>query len=429
MTREERKIVALTGCSHALSHGYLLVFPAVLLLLKEEFSIGYLGLGIIGNIMTFAYGLGALPGGMIYNRFGPRKLYLFCFLGSTLASLLVAASPNLILFTAGLAVLGALGSVYHPLVNVLIISKVKRYGVALGIHGGAGNIGVALAPVIAGFIGSQWGWRWAYIFFCVPGVLLSLWSLSVDMSTPKKEEGATSSGQDSAPSTSGRGNRVWLYFTLPLTLLYLMNCLQSFGFHGSVTFLPTYLAKHSSFQILSWDSVAVGGMLSGLALLMGVFGQYTGGVLGQKPHLARNLVLVTAAGFPFIALMSLVRNIPLMAMALVFFFFNFALQPMMNVLLAHNTRPEMRGTAFGIYFFAAFGLGSLAASFSGYIAQRFGLPWIFLGLSGGVLLAAVLSVFFMRIMNRQSISVGRESGNRGERFHKGTNTLLKGESK
>jgi YNFM family putative membrane transporter len=135
MTREERKIVALAGCSHALTHGYLLVFPAVLLLLKEEFSMGYLGLGVIGNIMTFSYGLGALPGGMIYNRLGPKRLYLLCFLGSAVASLLIAASPSLILFTVGLSVLGALGSVYHPLANSLLTSKIKKYGVALGIHG------------------------------------------------------------------------------------------------------------------------------------------------------------------------------------------------------------------------------------------------------------------------------------------------------
>src|SRR5512143_258940 len=103
MTREERKIVALTGSSHALSHGYLLVFPAVLLLLKEEFSMGYLGLGVVGNIMSFSYGLGALPGGMIYNRLGPKRLYLLCFLGSSVALILVGFSSGLLLFAAGLA--------------------------------------------------------------------------------------------------------------------------------------------------------------------------------------------------------------------------------------------------------------------------------------------------------------------------------------
>ena len=41
------------GCSHAVNHGYMLIFPAVLLLLQKEFSLGYLGLGVIGSIMSF----------------------------------------------------------------------------------------------------------------------------------------------------------------------------------------------------------------------------------------------------------------------------------------------------------------------------------------------------------------------------------------
>ena len=406
MTREERMIVALTGCSHALSHAYLLTFPAVLLLLKEEFSIGYFGLGVVSNIMTFAYGLGSLPGGMIYNRFGPKKLYLLCFLGSAAASLLVALSPNFLLFTAGLAILGALGSIYHPLVNVLITSKVKQYGVALGIHGGAGNIGVAVSPVISGLIASRWGWRWAYVGFALPGVLLSLWSLTVDMSGSRSEEEKTSLTE--APGLPAAGNRVgfWGYFSLPLALLYLMNCLQSFGFNGSVTFLPSFMAQFSSFHLFSWDSVAMGGMLSGLALLTGVFGQYTGGVLAQRSNPERNLVILTASGLPFIALMSFLRDLPLLFVALIFFFFNFSLQPMMNVMLAQNASPRMRGTAFGIYFFAAFGLGSLAASFSGYIAETFGLRWVFLGLSGGVLLAICSSTVFWNVAKRPNIGGG-----------------------
>jgi MFS family permease len=107
MQRDEKVVVALTGCSHALSHGCMLIFPAVLLLLQKEFSLGYLELGVIGNIMILTYGLGALPGGMIYNLFGPKKLYLICFLGSTAALILVAASSSLILLIAGLALLGA----------------------------------------------------------------------------------------------------------------------------------------------------------------------------------------------------------------------------------------------------------------------------------------------------------------------------------
>jgi MFS family permease len=389
-------VVALTGCSHALTHGYLLIFPAVLLLLKEEFSMGYLGLGAISNIMSFAYGLGALPGGMIYNRFGPKKLYLFCFLGSAGASLLVAASPSLIFFTVGVALLGALGSVYHPVANSLITSKVKEYGRALGIHGAAGNIGLAVAPFVAALIGSRWGWRQAYLWFIVPGIVLCIWSFFIDMSVEKGDENKP---RLRTPKTnpSSKTRDLWIFLSVPLLLLYGLNMLQSFSFHGATTFLPTYMAKHTSFKIFSWDSVAVGGMLSGLALFMGVFGQYMGGILGQKPYLERNVLIISTAALPFILSMSFTNEGFLLIMALVFFFFYFALQPMMNVLLARYTALEMRGTAFGLYFFAAFGIGSLAASFSGYIAQRFGLAWVFLGLSGSVLLSIFFSFILLKL--------------------------------
>ena len=395
MTREEKNIVALTGCSHALSHGYLLIFPAVLLLLQKEFSMGYLGLGVISNIMVFSYGLGALPGGMIYNRFGARRLYLICFLGSSGASFLVAFSPNLFLFTAGLALLGALGSVYHPLANSLITSKVKEYGRGLGIHGAAGNIGLAVAPFLAALIGSRWGWRQAYLFFTIPGIVLSVWSLFIDMSV-RKEDSRNPFREDvrTAPAAKGRG--LWLFLSFPLLLLYTLNMLHSFSYHGAITFLPTYMAKHTSLQMFSWDSVALGGMLSGLALFMGVFGQYMGGVLGQKPRLERNFLILAALSFPFILSMSVANDMVLFLMTLAFFFLNFALQPMTNILLARYTTVEMRGTAFGIFFFAAFGIGSLASSFSGYLAQTFGLSWVFVGLSFTTLLLILFAFILMR---------------------------------
>ena len=190
MNRTEKMIVALTGCSHALSHGYQLIFPTVLLLLQKEFSVGYFELGVVGNIMSLAYGLGALPAGMIYNRLGPKKLFLLCFLGASMFSFLVAASPGLILFTAGLTFLGALGSIYHPLSNALITANVREYGKALGIHGAVGNIGLATTPLIAGLIASSLGWRHVYLWFALPGIILSLWALSVDMSSrPHRQEG------------------------------------------------------------------------------------------------------------------------------------------------------------------------------------------------------------------------------------------------
>jgi MFS family permease len=393
MQRDEKIIVALTGCSHALSHGYLLIFPTVLLLLQKEFSVGYLELGVIGNIMTLTYGLGALPGGMIYNYLGPRKLYLLCFLGSALALVLVAVSSKLILFTAGLALLGVLGSIYHPLANSLITSKVREYGQALGIHGAAGNVGLASTPFVIGLIASYLGWRQAYLWSALPGIILSIWSLFVDMS-PREEIRTV---DKPTPTEKSTPRRLKAYFSLPLVVLYLINMFQGFSFNGSLIFLPTYMAKRTSFHLFSLDSVALGGMLSGIVLAVGVLGQYGGGILAQQSRLERKLLLMPILSFPFILAMSFTTDLVLLIFALIFFFFNFFLQPMNNTLLAQYTAMEMRGIAFGIYFFLSFVFGSLASSFCGFIAQNFGLRWVFMGLSSSVLLLIFTAFFLQKI--------------------------------
>jgi len=392
MNRDEKRIVSLMGCSHALNHGFFLIYPAVLLLLQKEFSIDYLSLGLIGNIMNLTYGLGALPGGMIYNRLGPKRLYILCFLGLSLASIGVGISSNLLHFAVGLAFLGAAGSIYHPLANALITGKVREYGKALGIHGSAGNLGLATAPFMVGLIASRFGWRYAYLWFALPGIALSIWALFVDMSLRKEIE-----KRDPTSSRMVLSQSLKNYFSLPLICLYLINIMINFSFVGSITFLPTCLAKQTSFHLFSLDNVAIGGMLSAIVLFMGVFGQFVGGILSQKLHLERRLLLVNILSFPFILAMSFTTNLLLLLLGLVFFFLNFSLQPMNNTLLARYTTLEMRGTAFGIFFFVAFGFGSFASSFSGWIAQRFGLQWVFLGIGGSVLLLILLVSILLRV--------------------------------
>jgi len=397
MDRLEKRVVALTGCAHALTHGYLLIFPAVLLLLQKEFSIGYLKLGAISNIMSLAYGLGALPGGLIYNRLGPKKLFLLCFLGSSMACFLVAVSTNLISFTLGLALIGALGSVYHPMANALITAKVREYGKALGIHGAVGNLGLALAPFATGILGSYLGWRYTYICFALPGIVLAIWACFVDMSPN------TESQRNPQPIGMRKSNRrdFWIYFSLPLILIYLANMLHGFCSQGAITFLPTFLAKRTSLHILSMDPVAMGGILSGIVLFLGVFGQYAGGVLAQKPHLERHFLFVSLLLLPSILSLSFTTDVLLLMLAPIYFILNFFLQPMSNALLAHTTSLEMRGTAFGIFFFAAFGLGSLASSFSGYVAQTFGLRWVYLGLGSSAFLLIWVAFFLLKLKKRR----------------------------
>jgi MFS family permease len=393
LSKNEKQIIALLGCSHALTHGYLLLLAPLLSLLQKEFSMGYFGVGIIGNIMILAYGLGALPGGVLYDRFGPRKIFLTCFLGSAGISILICLSFNYTLFAVGITLLGALGSVYHPFANSLISQKVETYGRAMGIHGAAGNVGIALTPILAGAMASLWGWRETFAFFGLMGVLLSVWSFFIDISDTQKETRVSTAGTH----RYGARGKLDTFFSPPLILLYLANMLNAFCFYGTVIFLPTYMAHQISSHNFSFENVAMGGILSGIVLSMGIIGQYTGGVLGGKPELPRNLMLMGALAFPFLFAMSFQRNFFLLLVSLIYYFLNFCMQPMCNVLVVRYTTSEARGTVFGIFFFISSGAGSFAASFAGYLAQRFGLSSVFQGMGVMAMLMFVMTFWLFRV--------------------------------
>jgi hypothetical protein len=67
---------------------------------------------------------------------------------------------------------------------------------------------------------------------------------------------------------------------------------------------------------------------------------------------------------------------------------------MSNTFMALQTPPSLGGTAFGITFALSFGIGSLASSSMGLVAQQLGLPVVFLVLGGVAIGGAILVGWF-----------------------------------
>jgi MFS family permease len=63
-----------------------------------------------------------------------------------------------------------------------------------------------------------------------------------------------------------------------------------------------------------------------------------------------------------------------------FGFFSFAVQPMQNTIVAKLLPKHRQGIGYGFMFFMTFGIGSVAAAFSGWLADRFGLSSVFLAM-------------------------------------------------
>jgi len=175
--------------AHGASHGFVLVLAAVLVPLREEFHASFTTLGTIATISTMLYGVGALPGGLLADRFG-APLVLRAFAGVSIACCVLAAvAPGLGWLALALALLGAAGALYHPSGLAELTLNAPRGGRVLGVHGSWGNVGTALSPLLAGAIASAWTWRASYGLAAVAATLLLLairWGVPLDRELPEQ---------------------------------------------------------------------------------------------------------------------------------------------------------------------------------------------------------------------------------------------------
>ncbi len=390
-----RRLVWLVGLSHATNHFVMLIFPAVLLLVRQEFGLGYVGLGLIANVALLGYGMGALPAGMLADRLGGERLLAIWLLGGGLACIGIGASTGPLGLVIGLAALGLFGSLHHPAGSGVLVAlrnaTALDVGRAFGLTGLLGNVGLAAAPIVASAVAVRWGWRAAFLVGAIPALLLAphLWGKQARPFRPPA----------GLPGSS-RPRRVsfWRDLTLPLLILFGVETLLGFVFQGFSTFLPAYLAEHTALPGLTAARVARGGSMASLALLFGGLGHLLAGRLMTTRY--REAIFLGSMGATALALfgMGTAAGLPLVLFSIALSIGFFSLGTMSNTFIAFHTPSHLGGTAFGITFTLAFGVGSLASSAMGVVGQKLGLPAVFVALGIVIVAATALAFCFGHVV-------------------------------
>jgi MFS family permease len=381
--------------AHGASHGFVLVLPAVLVALRDEFGASFTTLGTVATVSTMLYGLGALPAGLLADRVGAPVLLRVFAAASAACCLLAAVAPGIWWLAGALALLGAAGALYHPSGLAEVTLNAPGGGREIGIHGGFGNGGTALAPLVAGAVAAAWTWRASYGLAAVAAAVLLVAlarQVPLDRQLPPQAE--------AGPGSVGRA---------ALAVVMFLAVAEGFVFQGFVTFLPAFLAEVGG---VGQAAAAKGGVLAGAVLLLGVPGQLLGGRLaGTDP---RRLAVRYACLYGGAVLAGLsVRAAgptPLgVALAGLFSLLIFLGQPITNQLVARSTWAGRRGAAYGTYFSLSFGVGALAGAAGGIVADRSGLAAVFgfLGLVAVVNTAGGLAVRVL--LDNRPESTGRAS--------------------
>jgi MFS family permease len=400
-------LVAYISTVHGLVHTIEFTYAALLSRIDNEFGAGLFVLGIVANAFAFTFGFSALPSGLLVDRLGTQRVLLIAFSLAAVAALLVATSPNPAVLGLFLALLGLSIGLYHPAGISFIAQATERRQVALGWHGVVGNLGIAIAPVLAIGIAEALDWRWAYVLLAALAVIAAVSVRIVRLDghaeveaedlPPDAEVREDSFATDDVPPPVASAG--WRAF-VPLFLVYGVFVLNGFVYRGSLTFLPTHIEDNLNISWFGLEEAALASSLTTLALLAGSAGQLFGGTLSQRQTLERLAVPMTLALLPSLLLIGVTSGLWMVVFAGAFVFANFSAQPVYTGLIADYSPQQALGRSYGVSFFAAFGIGSLAATFAGFFADRWGTDSVFVVLAGVAGITLLLAVAIWRLAER-----------------------------
>lgn len=403
----EQRLVALTMCSHALVHFFELSFPTVLQLVSEEYHLSLAGAGGLGNIFPFFFGLGAIPAGVIVDHFGSRRTLLSYLLVCGSAGILTLIVKPLWGIAILMLIMGIFAGLYHPAGLALLSKNTQKIGQAMGFHGVGGSLGVALAPIYSAIIADITTWRGVYASLAIPSIFIALWfrldkpiwksSCENSYNYKKRASDETFEAKEAHSTHPFRPKTfaVWL----ALGILFWLQVLNGFCYRGLLTFLPTFFGERINHGFVESKLLAAGGLTTAI-LIIGVVGQYLGGLSADKWKAEVVYALCFTVATPFLLVLAFVGGLQMVISAGIFAFVYFGTQPVGNKLLSQITHPSFRGRAFGLFFFANFGVGSFSSTLSGWIGENFGLAFIFIFL-GLVLLGVSLTAWLLVLLTKK----------------------------
>ena len=359
----------LLNAGHAIDHLFLLIFATAVSAIAAEWGMVWQDLMpyTVGAFVLF--GLGSLPAGRLGDLWGRRVMMVIFFLGLGGAALLVAMARRPWQLAAALTVMGAFASIYHPVGIPMIVQHSTRPGFTIGLNGLAGNLGIAGAAILTGFLVQQLGWRMA---FAVPALLAIACGVLFALVVPREEMAPARRPKKSVDLPAGVLMRVFLVMTLAAVS---GSMIFNFTTNGNNQLLAERLRG------LVEDPATLGVLLA-VVYTIASFAQIVVGRLIDRYALKAVYLPIVAAQVPLFALAAHAQGWALYGILLVFMVFVFGAIPFIDAMIVQYVDDRMRSRVAGMRLAVSFGVSALAVYLLGPTVKAAGFTTLLLLMAG-----------------------------------------------
>ena len=334
---------------HAYMHLLVALFLTVVLALESDWGMPYGQLLACWTAGAFLVGLGAPFAGLLGDRWSTPGMMVVFFVGAGFATVACGLSRDPFELTLSLAALGLFAAIYHPVGMAWLVRAAVNRGMALGVFGVFGSLGVALGGLTAGGLIELIDWRAA---FWIPGAVSVatggiLWLAIV---TGRVVDQAV----DRVPQQkASRRDVLRTFVVLSLTV-----------FLGGLIYQSTQVAmpKALADRLPDWTGEGAfgAGLLFTMIYLVAGALQIPAGWLADRYPLRVVYVLSYLVQVPLLAVAAAVTGVPFLIAAALMVIANVGSLPAETVLMARYTPARWRGSAFGAKFVLSLGVAPVA---------------------------------------------------------------------
>jgi MFS family permease len=246
-------------------------------LIQKEFNLSDALIGLLGSAFLLVYAVAALPFGYWADRGVRRTVVGVGVTIWSLATLFTGFARNFLQLFISRAILGIGEASYYPAGTSLLsdyFPKQQR-GRVMSIWGAGSTLGIAVGFAGGGYIAEKFGWRNAFFFAAVPGILCAF--LAFRLREPLR--GSAEERGPALKQTQDAGLRTFLgLMRIPtLRAAILAQTVLYFVLASNAFWLPTLL--HRRFDL----SVSQSGLLAGVVLVLGgLIGTLAGGWIADR---------------------------------------------------------------------------------------------------------------------------------------------------
>ena len=377
----------LLNVAHAIDHLVLLIFATAVGAIAADF-----GFARWEDLMPFAtgafvlFGLGSVPAGRLGDHWGRRAMMVVFHFGIGVSCLLAAITQNAWQLAAALTLMGAFASIYHPVGIPMLVQHTKRPGAVIGVNGLVGNLGIAVAAVLTGFLVKYFGWRVAFV---VPGIVTMLLGVLFWRVVP--QEVSPPARRAAKQSDLPRSELVQAVLVLTVTSTC-GSLVFNFTTNGNVELMADRLRNVTA------DPAVIGALL-GLVYVIASFSQLVVGRAIDRYPLKRLFLSIVLAQIPLFLLAALASGWVFYAVAIVFMAFVFGAIPFTDALIVRYVDDRMRSRVAGVRLAIAFGVSSLAVWMLGPLVKANGFSFLLMLLA---VIAAVSAVAVTRLPTQRA---------------------------